>query len=160
MALQPEVLLDVAVGWGSLPRGGPRQSSTKLGLLRDGWKENRHGRRVGTSEDLEAAFQRTEKGGRKIRVSPTHAHRLCTQLANATCSPRSLSPGFLSYLSLRSCPSLGLPRLLLPVRLHRDSHLQPPPPNSKEQGFAVKTEDFKDSEMQPHVRGWGGRDSL
>lgn len=128
MALQPEVLLDVAVGWRSLPSGGPRQSSTKLGLLRDGWKENWHGGRVGTSEDLEAPFQRREKGSRKVRVSPTHAHRLFTQLANSTCSPRSLSSGFPSYLSPRSCPSLGLPRLHLPFRLHRDTHLQPIPP--------------------------------
>ena len=65
--------------------------STKLGLLRDGWKENLHGRRVGTSEDLEATFQRTEKGSRKIRISHTHTHththRLFTQLANSVHMP-------------------------------------------------------------------------
>ena len=141
--------------------------STKLGLLRDGWKENLHGRRVGTSEDLEATFQRTEKGNRKIRISHTHTH---THTHPQALYPASkLSPhahGHSHLASPPTCPyTCALPWGCRGSICHSDSTETPiyspfPPPNCKEQGFAIKTEDFKDAEMQSRVRGQGWRDSL
>lgn len=137
--------------------------STKLGLLRDGWKENRHGRMVGTPEALEATFQRTEKGSRRIRTSHTHTRTQALYPASKL-RPHAHGPSHLA--SPPTCPcARALPGGCRGSICHSDPIETPiyspfPPPNSKEQGFAVKTEDFKDAEMQSQIRGWGRRDSL
>ena len=136
-------------------------ASTKLGLLRDVWKENWHGRRVGSPKDLEAIIRREEKGSRKIRMSQTHTHthththtrRLFILLASSTHMPM-VTLTWLPLLPVHLLmPFPGAPKA--PFAIQTPICSPSPSPNPKERGIAFKTEDFKDSEMQSHVRGWG-----